>query len=279
MNTRIALLSMVAVLSLVLVAGAWAQPQAPANQGTAPGQGPESPPPIVSNQPGHPPDAVSMPPGVLVSTESLLGVGVKNPQGERVGDLKQLMIDHRTGHVRYAVVAMGGFLGMGEKTIIVPWQALQVVRDGRSLTVTLLHQGLEPTPTEAPAGAQRSGGWGVETPYGRLYNPVQEQTISGRVVGRETAAPMPGMAPGLQVLVQTDEGQATRVHVGPEWYLDPQHVEIRENTRVQITGAPAEVEGQTVLLAREVQFDGYTLTLRDAQGVPMWNSLRRSAAR
>ena len=34
-----------------------------------------------------------------------------------------------------------------------------------------------------------------------------------------------------------------------------------------------------VLMAREVQFDGQTLTLRDTQGLPVWNSLRRGAAR
>ena len=73
--------------------------------------------------------------------------------------------------------------------------------------------------------------------------------------------------------------QTTRVHVGPEWYMEPQHVEMQENTRVQITGASAEVEGRRVLIAREVQFDGYILTLRDTQGVPLWSSLRRSAAR
>ena len=275
MNTRRTPLSMIAVLSLALIAGAWAQPQAPANQGTTTGQGPEAQPPVAGNQRDHPRDAVSMPPGVLVSTESLLGIAVKNPRGERVGDLKQLMIDHRTGRVQYAVVAMGGFLGMGEKTIIVPWSAMQVVRDGSALLVTLSPEGLEP----APAGAPRSGGWGMETPYGRLYNPAQEQTISGQVVSIETAAPMPGMAPGVQMLVQTDDGQTTRVHVGPEWYLAPQHVELRENTRLQVTGATAEIEGRTVLMAREVQFNDAVLTLRDAQGVPLWSSLRRSAAR
>jgi hypothetical protein len=53
-------------------------------------------------------------------------------------------------------------------------------------------------------------------------------------------------------------------------------VTLQENTRVQVTGALAEIEGQQVLLAREVQFDGHVLMLRDAQGMPMWSSLRRS---
>ena len=90
---------------------------------------------------------------------------------------------------------------------------------------------------------------------------------------------MPGMAPGMQMLVQTDDGKNTRVQVGPTWYLERQDLDVKENTRVQITGAQAEIDGQPVLLAREVQFDGQLLTLRDMQGMPMWSSVRRAATK
>ena len=225
--------------------------------------------------------------GVLLSTETLLGSDVKNPQGQDVGDLKQLMLDPHTGRVMYAVVAIGGFLGMGGKTVIVPWNALEVTRDGKSLVLNVSPQMLQQAPAYekgretvyVPAGEPRAGGWGVDTPYGRLYEPAKEQTISGQVVSIETSAPMPGMAPGMQMLVQTDDGKNTRVQVGPVWYLERQDLDMKENTHVQVTGARAEIEGQPVLMAREVQFDGQIITLRDAQGMPMWSSLRRAAAK
>jgi len=81
------------------------------------------------------------------------------------------------------------------------------------------------------------------------------------------------------MLVQTDDGKTTRVQVGPTWYLERQDLDVKENTRVQITGARAEIDGQPVLMAREVQFDGQVITLRDAQGIPMWNSIRRAATK
>ena len=128
----------------------------------------------------------------------------------------------------------------------------------------------------APAGELRGGGWGVDTPYGRLYDPAKEQAISGQVVSIETSAPMSGMALGMQMLVQTDDGKSTRVQVGPGWYMERQDLDVKENTRVQVRGAQADIDGQPVLMAREVQFDGQVLTLRDAQGMPMWSSLRRT---
>ena len=277
------LLSMLAVLGLMLVSGVLAQQSAPPEQSKSASQSSQSNP----SSSGHQPDALTAVQGVLLSTETLLGSDVKNPQGQDVGDLKHLMLDPHTGRVMYAVVAIGGFLGMGEKTVVVPWHALEVARDGKSLVlnvspqmspqVSAYEKGKEPV--NVPAGETRGGGWGVDTPYGRLYDPAKEQIISGQVVSIETSAPMLGMAPGMQMLVQTDDGKNTRVQVGPTWYLERQDLDVKENTRVQITGARAEIEGQPVLMVREVQFDGQVLTLRDAQGMPMWSSLRRAAAK
>jgi sporulation protein YlmC with PRC-barrel domain len=277
------LLGMLAVLSLMLASGVLAQQPAPSEQSKSVSQSSQSQP----SASGRKPDALTAVPGVLLSTETLLGSNVKNPQGQDVGDLKQLMLDPHAGRVMYAVVAMGGFLGMGEKTVIVPWNALEVARDGKSLVLNVSPQMLQQAsayekgkePVYVPAGESRGGGWGVDTPYGRLYDPAKEQTISGQVVSIETSAPMPGMAPGMQMLVQTDDGKSTRVQVGPAWYLERQDLDVKENTRVQVTGARAELEGQPVLMAREMQFDGQLVTLRDAQGMPMWSSLRRATAK
>jgi sporulation protein YlmC with PRC-barrel domain len=283
MKKRSVLLGMLAVLSLMLVSGVLAQQPAPSEQGKSASQSSQSPP-SASNRT---PDALTAVQGLLLSTETLLGSDVKNPPAQDVGTLKQLMVDPHTGRVMYAVVAMGGFLGMGEKTVIVPWNALEVARDGKSLVLNVSPQMLQQAPTYekgkepmyAPPSEPRGGGWGADTPYGRLYDPAKEEVISGHIVSIETRAPMPGMAPGMQMLVQTDDGQSTRVQVGPAWYLERQDLNMQENTHVQVTGAQAEIDGQPVLMAREVQFDGKVVTLRDAQGMPMWSSLQGAAAK
>jgi sporulation protein YlmC with PRC-barrel domain len=283
MKKHSVLLGMLAVLSLMLASGILAQQSAPPEQSKSASQ--SSPNPLTAS--GPKPDALTAVQGMLLSTETLLGSDVKNPQGQDVGNLKQLMLDPHTGRVMYAVVAIGGFLGMGEKTVVVPWNALEVARNGKSLVLNVSPQMLQQVsayekgkePVYVPAGESRGGGWGVDTSYGRLYDPAKEQTISGQVVSIETSAPMPGMAPGMQMLVQTDDGKSTRVQVGPAWYLERQDLDVKENTKVQVTGARAEVEGQPVLMAREVQFDGQLVTLRDAQGMPMWSSLRRATAK
>jgi hypothetical protein len=134
------------------------------------------------------------------------------------------MMNPRTGLVLYAVVSMGGVLGLGEKTLLVPWQALELTRDDNALVLTVSHQWPQQAPAEAegqtspPAGPDLrlagSSGWGPDTPYGRLYNPAAEQTISGEAVRIATGSPMPGMASGLQLIVKTEADKTMRIQGG-----------------------------------------------------------------
>jgi len=62
----------------------------------------------------------------LMGADTLIGDSVVNGQEEDLGDIKEIMLDMRNGQVAYAVLAFGGFLGMGEKLFAVPWQALHL---------------------------------------------------------------------------------------------------------------------------------------------------------
>jgi sporulation protein YlmC with PRC-barrel domain len=62
----------------------------------------------------------------LMGADTLIGDNVVNANEEDLGDIKEIMLDMQTGQVAYAVLAFGGFLGMGEKLFAVPWQALHL---------------------------------------------------------------------------------------------------------------------------------------------------------
>jgi hypothetical protein len=72
-------------------------------------------------------NASSKGPGpALMGADTLLGERVVNMQEHGLGDIKEIMLDMRSGRVAYAVLAFGGFLGMGEKLFAVPWEALKL---------------------------------------------------------------------------------------------------------------------------------------------------------
>lgn len=70
------------------------------------------------------PDSKHGPGPHLMGADTLIGNDVYNSNGDDLGDIKEIMLDMRSGRVSYAVLSFGGFLGMGEKLFAVPWGAL-----------------------------------------------------------------------------------------------------------------------------------------------------------
>ncbi len=59
----------------------------------------------------------------------LKGVEVKSTHGESLGKITDLMLNHE-GCVRYGIVAHGGFLGVGERLMPVPWHMFKAEPGG-----------------------------------------------------------------------------------------------------------------------------------------------------
>jgi len=55
----------------------------------------------------------------------VIGAEVKNPKGEKLGKVEELVLDPASGSIEYAVISFGGFLGMGDKLFAVPFSLLK----------------------------------------------------------------------------------------------------------------------------------------------------------
>lgn len=65
----------------------------------------------------------------VIRAQSIVGMAVKNPSGQDLGKVEDVVIDMGTGKVRYAAISFGGFLGVGDKLFAVPFHALKVKHD------------------------------------------------------------------------------------------------------------------------------------------------------
>ncbi len=67
-----------------------------------------------------------------ISSAKVEGTNVYNLAGEKLGAIDDLVIDKRNGHVRYAALEFGGFLGFGTDRFPLPWSMLtyDVEKDG-----------------------------------------------------------------------------------------------------------------------------------------------------
>lgn len=82
----------------------------------------------------------------LHDSRDLIGLRIKNAQGKDIGEIDALMIDPKDGKVTHAVVGVGGFLGVGEKHLVVPWSDVKVSMDHNRMVVTMDQPTLERAP-------------------------------------------------------------------------------------------------------------------------------------
>ncbi|SDL76630.1 PRC-barrel domain-containing protein [Catalinimonas alkaloidigena] len=106
----------------------------------------------------------------VLSATSIVGTGVRNTQGESLGDIKDLMIDTTNGTISYAVVSFGGFLGIGDKLFAVPLEAFRVDTEHEKFILDVSREQLENAPgfdkDNWPTTAQQDFIQRVYTHYG-----------------------------------------------------------------------------------------------------------------
>lgn len=100
-----------------------------------------------NNAVGSPgPDSRHGPGPHLMGANTLDGNDVFNEQGEDLGDIKEIMLDMRSGHIGYAVLSFGGFLGVGEKLFAVPWSALKLDTENKRFVLNVDKERLKSAP-------------------------------------------------------------------------------------------------------------------------------------
>jgi sporulation protein YlmC with PRC-barrel domain len=74
----------------------------------------------------------------------IIGSEVRNKNGDKIGDIRDLMVDNN-GTIRLAIVSTGGFLGVGDRLHAVPWDVLTLgPKDDHILDIDKAH--LQATP-------------------------------------------------------------------------------------------------------------------------------------
>jgi sporulation protein YlmC with PRC-barrel domain len=105
----------------------------------------------------------------------LIGLSVYNDQNEKIGSIKDLMVD-KSGKIDSAVIGVGGFLGMGERDIAVKFGELKwstepvksASNSGGSNTTT--------RPSTTGAGSSSTASSGPKTyPDHAVFNATKDQ--------------------------------------------------------------------------------------------------------
>lgn len=86
-----------------------------------------------------------------LAASALLGEPVRDPSGERIGSIRDCMLDLESGSVTYAVVSFDRFSDLDGELFAVPWSELRVDTDEGYVVVDVTRAGLDRAPAFAEA--------------------------------------------------------------------------------------------------------------------------------
>jgi len=103
-----------------------------------------------------------------------------------------------------------------------------------------------------------------------MYDPATEATVTGTI---ETVQSMPAPArgPGGMHLMLRAEAGVLEVDLGPTAFITGKGFDFAKGDSVTVIGSKLTRDGQDAVIARQVTKGDKVLTLRDAQGIPMWS--------
>jgi sporulation protein YlmC with PRC-barrel domain len=98
--------------------------------------------------PATPPPAEAIIPAQTANqlmADKLIGMTVYSNSGEQVGKVSDILVD-KDGKVSGVVLSVGGFLGMGGKTVALTWQEVQLQPDEQAAKVSYSQDQLKVAP-------------------------------------------------------------------------------------------------------------------------------------
>ena len=102
----------------------------------------------------------------MSNSANVIGKLVKTPDGKDLGKIKDVVINWRSGgYIEYAVLSFGGFFGLGDEYVAVPWEALTLGNTKEHFVLNMKKEHLKDAPgfvvhhfyDRSSVGAQRGG--------------------------------------------------------------------------------------------------------------------------
>ena len=119
----------------------------------------------------------------------------------------------------------------------------------------------------SPAGWEKGG------EYDRHYDASELDDLKGAIEEISEVTPLPGMAPGVGLIVRDQDGDSVKIHLGPKGFVKLEAAGIKKGDKVKVKGAWTEFDGKEIFMASKVK-KGENIELkvrRTKDGTPFWS--------
>ncbi len=131
------------------------------------------------NQPAGPGQVMTQMPPDLMRGSQLMGIDVYGADNQKIGDIDEVLVD-RQGKIHGLVVGVGGFLGIGQKDVAIPFEQVQWISNQEAQASANAGQG-------AGSGTNTAGG--VTTPSTPSAPGANQPATTGSTAAGTTGSP------------------------------------------------------------------------------------------
>ncbi len=218
----------------------------------------------------------------------MTGLDVFNNKGDHVADVSDLIINRGNGRIDYVVLATGSTLGLGGRTIALPYDSFRWDTPKQRFVLDSTEEQLKTYPefseqawtgltdrdrsTKSSLREWLSRDQTRESadPYAGSLAQAKKQTYEGEVTRIDRMQTTSGEQ--LIATVRDKSGQSHRVALGPSWFVSASSVAPMRGDKVTINSYQLERSPDELDVGRTITISGHDLLLRDDQGRPMWGA-------
>lgn len=240
------------------------------------------------------------------TASSLIGRDVENMNDEVIASIEDLVFDRGSGRIEHAVLKSGAVLGIGGKSVAVPFSRLGYDANDNRFTLDMTKEQLQRSAEFLPEDwedsdqttwAEDLGDWWEGVTNDDRDNTARDlrntddrnwfdwdddrsreaisrgekHSIQGEVVSVDRQ-PGRSNAEHVVVTVRTDDGETKELVFGPSWYVMGQEAAPMRGDKIdaEVRSMPGDAQNRLVVISADV--NGRDLTLRDEDYRPRWRA-------
>jgi sporulation protein YlmC with PRC-barrel domain len=122
--------------------------------------------------------------------DDVTGYDIYNPEGDQIADVAEMILNPETGEITHIVAGVGGFLGLGERYVPIPFQSFEYDQEEERFILQATEDELENAPGYDSLDDLRADqpNWGDEyNQYWGVEPGMQQQPVEGE----QEATPAP----------------------------------------------------------------------------------------
>lgn len=227
----------------------------------------------------------------------LIGMDVVNPKEESLGEVVDVVVDRGSGRIEHALIKSGAFLGMGGRTVAIPFGAFSLDLAEERLVLTVSPDEIKQIAKVAPEQWKELEGtaWDAELArpssraaeqdaradaYAIAIAAATEEAMNGRIVAVRRL-PVAGTAEEEVVaVVETSDGATREVVLGPSWFVMSQPTAPMRGDELEARVRTVTVDGATPrTYVSSSTIRGTKVDYRDEKARPMWRTERDAEAK